>query len=168
MSYDSKIGAAIGLTMAEPTKYQNNYYYDARSTDAGEPMEVVQDAAAAFPVKRASYNRKEKLKAINVGVQGSNVDIQADIYKNVKVDFDNPKDKTNNPIGDAPIATVKGHIEYPGYVTIPLTNPIDLQFGENFSVVVHLSSKTDPKATMYYSADTSTNNATFYKTKTGQ
>ncbi len=66
ISYDSKIGAALGLTFAEPDKYQNNYYYDARSTDSGEPFgyEVIQEAAAVFPVKRASYNRKEKLKAL--------------------------------------------------------------------------------------------------------
>ncbi len=165
MSYDSPFAGLIGYDFdIAHNKYDNNYYYDAKATDAGRPEAADgKDAAAIFPVKKANFDTQEFLTAINVGVESENTTIHAKIYKNPKdVDFSNPTWNHTNPESGQLVATVSKHLDHPGYSTIRLDTPVELFKDETFSIVVETDNPTHDSK-LYYSADKSTNNMTFYK-----
>ncbi len=173
ISYDSPIFDINGVNYTKAnTTYNNNYYYDAHTSEGtgvneGKPnASGKQENAAIFPVKRANFNRKESLKAISVGVTGDNPKVTVTVYTNVQADLADAKNPSNDPTRGTPVTTKTVQYEYPGYKLIELPTPIDLEFGTNFSVVVKVENKTGD-AEILYGNDFSTNNMTFYKDTSG-
>ncbi len=166
ISYDSELSDLTSLDFALPNKdYKNNYYYDAKTEMGLASINAsTSENAAIFPVKKASYNRKEYLKAVNVGFSGDDVTIEAKVYTNVQADYDNPNNLDNDPTSGNLVATVSTTREDEGFVTIPLEKPIELEYGTNFSIVVNVKNKNGD-AKLLYANDKSIDNMTFYKDK---
>ncbi len=166
MSYDSPIFSICGFDYAAAdTAHLNNYYYDGDTKDGSNNYSHPASRAvhaAIFPAQKANFNINEYLDEVNVGFMGTNVDITADIYTNVSVDYDNPKSSKNNPTSGTKVRTVKGHSKLPGYMTLKLDTPLKLDYHSNFSVVVTLESK-DNNAALMFANDKSTNNMTYSK-----
>lgn len=161
ISYDSSLGALVALDFDKANaKYDNNYYYDAAAKDGIAPDEAYgKPTAVMFKAKKANFDTKETLKAINVGLETPNTDIKVEIYKGSTADFDNPTSDVNNPRSGKLVATQTQHAKYAGYTTIELKTPITLEQDEVFSVIVSLSEN----GKLYYSNDQSTDNMSFYE-----
>lgn len=175
ISYDSDIFDVNALDYVEADSiYQNNYYYDGNTTyGSGVGDESLpsysgkKENGVIFPVRRANFNRQEKLEAVNVGIKGDDVKVTVSIYKNVKADFNNATSLLNDPTNGTFVTSVEQTFEYPGYKTIRLPNPVDLEFGTNFGITVKLQNK-DNTAELLYATDKSDDNMTFYKDDNGQ
>ncbi len=165
ISYDSHIGAMIGLDFDKAHhKYDNNYYYDAKAEDGWAPDKCHgKPNAAIFKAKKANFNTREILNAVNVGVETENTTITAKVYTGVTADFDNPTSDTNNPIGTNLVAEGTKTSQYAGYLTIPLNHEVVLQPNQVFSVVVEATNNKGGLAKLYYSNDISNDNMTFYQ-----
>lgn len=166
ISYDSEIFDITGYDYTKAnTKYQNNYYYDARAAQDASGIDSEQSGkkenAAIFPVKKANFNRKELLKGINVGFQGENATVTAKVYENVDADFLNPLSLSNNPIKGEPVRTVTKQFEHGGYKTLELEQPLELEHGKNFSVVVKVENDAND-AEILYSIEKANDNMTYY------
>ncbi len=167
MSYDSEVFDVIGLDYANKTEYQNNYYYDTSTIDSDLGAGLNETTAAVvFPVNKANFNRVEQLKAVNVGFKGRNVTVKVDVYKDVDVDYTDPKSLNNQPTKGIKVASASGFSEHGGYITLKLDNPVDLEFGTNFSIVATVSN-LDNDATILYSNDRSSDNMTYFKNSDG-
>ncbi len=171
ISYDSEISDMTAFNYDKAhNKYDNNYYYDAKTTNPGMPNNAnLRPAAAIYKTQKANFETEEMLNAINVGFWGEDVTVTAKIYKNVNADFDNPKltsSTVNNPAMGTPIATVKKFFKYGGYKTLDLYDPIPLAQNETFSIVVELSNPRN-NANLFYGADNSEDNMTFYQDRHG-
>ncbi len=165
ISYDSHIGALIGLDFDKAHhKYDNNYYYDAKAEDGLVPDKCHgKPTAAIFKAKKANFNTREILNAVNVGVETENTTVTAKVYTGVSADFDNPTSDTNNPIGTKLVAEGTKTSQYAGYLTIPLNHEVVLEPNQVFSVVVEATNNKGGLAKLYYSNDISTDNMTFYQ-----
>lgn len=170
MSYDSPFSGVIGYDFTKAhTKYDNNYYYDAKAdTDGFYENANNKEVAAIFPVRKAKYNNREFLKAVNVGFQGTNVTVEAKIYKNVPINFDDPYDTKIDPKQGTLVATGQGHAKHSGYLTIPLNQAVELKAGENFAVVLQVTNPTKDAKVMACNDLSVKDNFTYYHTDNGQ
>ncbi len=165
MSYDSEIDdmTAFDYSIAHD-KYDNNYYYDAKTTNPGQPNGAInKQAAAIYQSKKANFETKEVLKAVNVGFLGKDTTVTAKIYKGVNADFDHPLSSANQPTSGQLVATVSKHFKYGGYKTLDLYEPIELEQDETFSIVVELTNGAE----LFYGSDKSNDNMTFFKDDNG-
>ncbi len=168
MSYDSEIDDMTAFDYSKAHElYDNNYYYDAKTTSPGMPDAAThKPAAAIYRAKKAGFDTKEVLKAVNVGIIGENVTATAKIYLNPESDFDKPKSSANKPETGELVATVSETFKHGGYKTLELYDPIELKPGDVFSIVVELKNPTHD-ADLFYGADESIDNMTFYKDDSG-
>lgn len=105
--------------------YQHNYQYDGAGGMEGVQAQKV-SGAAVYTAKG-----REILSAVGVTILSPSTNYEVNIYKNL-TDKNNPKTGTLE-------STVKGKSSYEGYYTIELDEPVCLESGDNFSVVVTLS-----------------------------
>lgn len=97
ISYDSKITLLSAVQMAPKDKYEYNYHYDSYYLEH-ENNNIKDKVASIFPVKKSTINKKELLKAVNVGFIGQNVTVTVEVYTNVDVDRGNIYSPLNNPM----------------------------------------------------------------------
>jgi len=120
----------------EVGKYDHNYQYDG-ATDASTTG-VWNDGAFANRFTVPESSDRELLKAISFGTFQTNVEYRIQVYKNCT-----EEDPTS---GEAQLETPQvGKIDLAGIYTIDLDNPVTLNGGESYSIVVEVTSLSDDK-----------------------
>ncbi len=137
LTYDSKILETTSwvFNYAPKDKYDYNYYYDNNEDNAG--LFRIKGFANIYQAKKGNDEYKEYLKAVNVAFIGNDVDVTIKVYTDV-------------PSMGA-VAVEKGtlketkteHYKYQGYKTIELDNPILLNPGSYFSIVVEVANQSN-------------------------
>lgn len=133
LTYDSKIldTTSWSFSYASKDKYDYNYYYDNNEDDAG--LFRLKGFANIYQAKKGNDEYKEYLKAVNVAFIGNDVDVSIKVYVDVP------------SMGAAAVekgtlaATKTEHYKYQGYKTIELDNPVLLNPGSCFSIVVEVN-----------------------------
>ncbi len=164
LSYDSPLWDAVSFDL-RPLNYldfNNNYYYDANPLSSPiNPTVASNQAAAIFPAQLANYYIREEVSAVSVAVAGDDVTIDVSVFKNVdNVDFANPG-KALDPTQGELLVTAKGYAKYSGDVLVYLPFPVEIERGENFSIVVNVSNPKND-ARIVYGVDRSVDNMTYY------
>lgn len=173
LAYDSFIDDIIAFDYSNKNKFQNIYYYDGLGR-IGESLEIQnKKVAAIFPVKKASYNRIEKLKGITFGLTGENAKVKATIYKNVNA---NPIDRFssfNNPESGEKVLeqesdVFENKVHYGGLYTMTLNKEIELVPGSYFSIVLEPMNDSNSAKILFSSEPNSYNDLTFFKNDNGE
>lgn len=136
LSYETYLTSnlyAVDLAMKED--YQNLYYYDGQLAVSNRNY-LAEAQAAIFEAKLSSASRQEQLKAVTVESGRSDIDANIKVYRHLTVNPGNVNDEGNIPVQGAPVAERNVHLERQGLHTIDLAEPVDLEQGEYFSIVV--------------------------------
>ena len=115
--------------------YQNIYYYDGSISD--NTMQYTADAyGAIYEAKLTSANQQEKLTAVSFGIWNNKATVDIDIYKLKEANFGNVNAEINKPDSGQLIGYKHDvYFEDDGFYTVDI-DPIDLQQGEIFSIVI--------------------------------
>lgn len=137
LTYDSKILDTTSwvFNYAPKDKYDYNYYYDNNEDDAG--LFRIKGFANIYQAKKGNDEYKEYLKAVNVAFIGNDVDVTIKVYTNV------PSMGAAAVEKGALAVTKTEHYKYQGYKTIELDNPILLNPGSYFSIVVEVTNPSN-------------------------
>lgn len=138
LSYDNTSSSVYAFTYADKEKYDYNYYYDGNLDDFSLRNDKV--VANVFKAQKGGTDGKDEyLKAVNVGISGENVTVEAEIYKNLDYPFGG---QSNVPVsGGTSAGKTTAFFEHGGYVTLELDNPVKLEKDEWFSVIVRVSNE---------------------------
>lgn len=136
LSYDNTSSSIYAFSYADKEKYDFNYYYDGSLDDFS--LRNDKTVANVFQAQKGGTNGKaEFVKAINVGVQGENITVETEIIRNVDCPFNG---QSNVPVsGGYSAGKTTKTIEHGGYITVELDNPVKIEPGEWFSVIVRVS-----------------------------
>lgn len=136
LSYDNTSSSAYAFTYAPKDKYDFNYCYDGNLEDFS--LRKDKCIANVYQAKKGGTNGKsEFLKAVNVAVQGENITVETEIIKNLDAPYNG---QSNVPVsGGASAGKTTRFFEHGGYVTVELNEPVRLENGEWFSVIVRVS-----------------------------
>lgn len=107
--------------------YDNNYQYDGSS---GVRYMSTNGAAAVYTADMGSSNY-QTLDAVGVGFASTSNSYTVKIYKDLK--------DVTKPTSGTLITTQKGKSSFEGYYTIELDEPVALEKGETFAVVIELA-----------------------------
>lgn len=133
LSYeDASLSGDMCVFVGEPAdNYDNNYQYDGTYMDR-----FVSVAGAANVFWAQDGDCKENLQAVSFQTGNTNNRYSIQIY----TDLTNTADPTSGTARfDSPIT---GDAEYTGYYTVKLPEPVALNPGQSFSVVVRLESSS--------------------------
>lgn len=111
--------------------YDNNYQYDGSIYDSGVGFSGVSSFTAANVFTAGSGADNEILKAVSFATTSANQKYTINVYRSVE--------SSANPESGILVATLEGDCDYSGIYTIELDNPVSLDSGESFSVVVTLT-----------------------------
>ncbi len=116
--------------------YQNIYYYDGSISD--NTMQYTADAyGAIYEAKLAASNQKEELAAVSFGIWNNNATVNIDVYKLEEANFANVNSGINKPDSGQLIGYKHDvYFEDDGFYTVDFDDPIGLQSGEIFSIVI--------------------------------
>ncbi len=130
MSYKDKglSSEAIVFDFESAEDYANNYQYDG--SVQSNPASTVTKGANIFTVSSPTGGTEE-LGAVAVSSFGTNVDYAVDIYKDLK--------DLNDPESGTKVSSESGAFVYEGYHRVELSNPVELEKDDVFSVVVRLN-----------------------------
>lgn len=170
LSYDSIIETVLAYDYVKKDTYENSYYYDGQ-VDVTKSQyynnNETKETSVIFPVKRASYNRQEFVKGINVGIYGKDVTVEASVYTDVKDVYPGNRLSTKNNPTSGTLATTKTvKFDNPGFwgiYTIDFGKEIEIKSGEYFSIVVKTTNSTKDSSVMFSYEPNSNNDLTFYK-----
>lgn len=125
--YDQSLGEeAVVFVFDNADVYDNNYQYDGGMYSSPA---FVSNGASVFETGSASLGAEE-LRAVAFSTDCPGASYRIDIYKDLP--------DRSSPVGGTLVSTEEGSLTYQGYHTIELTNPVELQKGDLFSVVVSL------------------------------
>ncbi|RIV16888.1 C1 family peptidase [Mycoplasmopsis gallopavonis] len=162
LSYDSPLLDAVTFEIEQSKEPQNAYYYDGRRNYTGFETDQ-REYAAVFPVRKTNDETVEKLKSINLIIDGSNIQVKTKIFigDNENIDFNNATPKYQ---WDAIIENKNGR---PGGYTLELPDYVELPKDKYFAIVVKFANSNSP-ISMYYSFEpNSQGDLTFYKNNDG-
>lgn len=168
LSYESHIEDIIALDYVNKDKYENLYYYDGMGK-MGPSLEIQnKKTAVIFPVKKASYNKIEKLKGISFGITGKNAQVKATIYTNVNSNPSNRYSSYNNPESGTKVLEQISEVfpnkeHFGGLYTMTLDKEIELEPGTNFSIVLEPINNDGTAQILFSSEPNSYNDLTYYK-----
>ncbi len=148
LSYDNTSSSVYAFSYSTKEKYDFNYYYDGGLDDF--VLRNDKTVANVYKAQNGGTNgRAEYVKAVNVGVQGEKITVEAEIYKGVDYPFGG---QSNVPVsGGYSAAKAAAFFEHGGYVTVELDNSVKVEKGEWFSVIVRVSNeKGDAKIITAY------------------
>lgn len=130
LSYDNKNSAKYGFEFVTKDTYDNNYFYDGRLGTALSSSISSRHTKFAniFEAKKGESGTAEYLKSVNIGIASKKAKIRVEIYTNLTNDTE-PESGTLSGVG-------RGYFDYGGNRTIKLDNPVRLDKGSKFSVVV--------------------------------
>lgn len=138
LSYDNTSTNTYAFTFAPADKYDFNYYYDGNMDDFALRSDKV--CANVYEAAGATAGKFEYLRAVNVAVSGENVRVEAEIYKNLDYPFGGQSDVPVS--GGVSAAKIVKEFDHGGYVTLETEEPVRLDPGEWFSVIVRVSNPT--------------------------
>lgn len=168
LSYDSVIGLLHTADFALTSDHENYYYYDGLIGDGTSfPGNLQGDFAAIYQAKKSSATEKEILDAVYVGISGKNVTCTVEVYTGLTVQAGDVNSSVNIPTQGAPKSTQTAFFANPiatGHYTVKLDNPVELNVGEWFSIVVHLTNEAGD-ARIMLGTDSSMNDMTYYRQK---
>ena len=129
MSYEdtSLKDAAYVFEATSGDEYDNNYYYTNQMYKAGKI--TMSKGANVFTVNGSAAAAQERLDAVILQTPSANVNYTISVYS---VDEDG---KPLAPITDGYVET-EGTIVFPGIYTIPLNQPVVLDRGTKYAIVV--------------------------------
>lgn len=148
LSYDNTSSSVYAFSYSPKEKYDFNYYYDGGLDDFALRNDKI--IANVYEAQNGGTNGcSEYVKAVNVGVQGEKITVEAEIYKGVDYPFGG---QSNVPVsGGYSAAKASSFFEHGGYVTVELESPVKVEKGEWFSVIVRVSNeKGDAKIITTY------------------
>lgn len=124
--YDTSLDSAYAFDVESADNYDNNYQYDGTMCTSTLAISSTMQAANVFTAHASE--KGEILRAVGVNFQSANVNYIIKIYKN-------PTDAAKPTTGTL-LETVTGQTECQGFYTIPLDEPLELAYGDQFAVVV--------------------------------
>ncbi len=136
LSYDNKSTAKYAFEFSLKEENENNYFYDSSLTSALSST-INKDCsmfANVFEAKCGTNNLLEYVQAVNVGITNKNVSLKVKIYTNLK-DLDNPQSGTLSGEGSS-------YFDFGGYRTVKLNEPVKVEKGSKFAVVVDVGANT--------------------------
>lgn len=163
ISYEQPIGGLYSVDIAMRKDYQNIYYYDGNITmDMNKFGGEAQ--GAIYEAKRSSPTKQEQLKAVMIYTPENNLDVNVKIYKNLNANPCNIYDAMNIPEQNTPAYDSNTHVDEMGMHTIDLNQPLNLEQGEYFSVVIRCKTKSNTPISVRCAQDNyaSTNDMTYY------
>lgn len=134
LSYDVTSSNACTFAFEKKSKYDGNYFYDSDVYNFGlGAILMPKTAANIFEAKMGSESQTECVSAVNVGISGKNEDatITVKIYKDIKDNLD--------PTSGALASAESFEVKYPGYHTLELATPVEIEKGSFFSVVAEIT-----------------------------
>lgn len=145
--------------------YRNIYYYDGSISD--DTMQYYADAyGAIYEAKLSTANEKEQLVAVSFGLRNSQSTVDIEIYKLNEANFANVNDEINKPDNGTLIGKKEQvYFEDDGFYTVDLDEPIDLEQGEIFSIVLKGEDSKGGHLNPYFAQDytESVNDMTYRK-----
>ncbi len=134
ISYDSVINDLTVFDFAPKDGYDNNYFYDANCNQRFTSFNQSEYTKMAniFEVKKNTTNTEESLKAVNIGVNGENIDAEIQIYTGLSSLYAVPDSGTL-------CTTIHTNFTNSGMYTVNLDSPLSLEDTQYFSVVVKIS-----------------------------
>ncbi|WP_162013078.1 lectin like domain-containing protein [Methanosarcina acetivorans] len=130
--YDANLGMEDGFkdlffyTAESPNNYEKVYQYDP----LGWTHDYRYDINSIWAANVFTAESNEELQAIGLYTPQPDVNYEVYVYIN----------PANIPNGGTLVCNSSGSFELPGYHTIPLEQSVSLSTGDNFSIVVKLSS----------------------------
>lgn len=162
LSYEAHIGYRFAVDMGLKSDYPNIYQYDGSSVDSHASVSDIEANAAIFEAKLSDSTKQEYLKAIQVGFNAQDVDLQIEIYKLDSVNPGNVNDEINDPTKGKLLHKQSVRFAKDGFYIIPLQKEILLEQGEYFSIVLYDINGKNLKVICAVDA-TSTNDMTYYR-----
>lgn len=142
---DTGLTQLVSYDMEKPSEsYDNNYQYDGTGNYA-VPFALANNISVAnvFQAKGAGGNN-ETLKAVSIAAMQYGIKYSLQVYTGVT-------SNTNPTKGTKMLAEEQtGTLMYPGYQQIILQQPVTLQAGEKYSVVLKLSTGKDKEIVIDY------------------
>jgi C1A family cysteine protease len=127
---DSKFPTLAVYTAKSPNNYENSYQYDPLgwTSSVGYKDLTYSWAANVFTAKS-----NEELKAIGFYTPMPDINYKVYVYS----------DPSLPSVKGTPIFNTSGSFELPGYHTIELEQKVPLKAGQNFSIVMNISSSSE-------------------------
>ncbi len=145
--------------------YQNLYYYDGNIGE--DTSQYYADAyGAIFEAKLSTANENEQLAAVSFGIRNTKATVDIKVYKLSEANFGNVNDEINRPDSGILIGSKDGvYFEDDGFYTVDFDEPIDLEQGEIFSIVISGSDSKGGYLNPYFALDNidSVNDMTYRK-----
>ncbi len=142
--------------------YPNLYYYDGQVVN--NDTRFVTDAhGAIFEAKLTNAAEQEQLKAVVFGFKNKKLTANVKIYRHLTVNPGNVNDTFNNPTNGKLVAEKKNlYFENEGFYTVDLDEPIPLEQGEYFSIVISgVDTNNNPLYAVYGADSKSVNDMTY-------
>ncbi len=164
LSYDSYFAGNFSVVETALKKdYPNLYYYDGQIAE--HTNRYVTDAhGVIYEAKLSSKTKQEQLKAVTFGIRNQDLIADIKIYRHLNANPCNINDKNNIPNQGELVAHKENlYFKYDGTYTIDLDEPINLDQGEYFSIVISGVDKNNNCLYLTYGSDTSqsTNDMTY-------
>ncbi len=161
MSYEQYITAPYVVDVAMRENYQNIYHYDGQISSSRSSADA-EKQAAIYEAKLSSPTQQEQLTAVTIYTDLSNINVKAEIRKNLSVNPGDVNDEANNPEQGPVVESKTAHIDISGFHTIDFDKPINLEQGEYFSIVISSSEANNKPVAVCTPDKTSVNDMTYY------
>ncbi len=144
ISYEDK--TLTGFVSAEfdyASAYNHNYHYDGGLGLGCISISSGDKVANVYQVNGNKNGNDELLKSISFGLDSTDINYSVQIYKDIT--------DTTDPQSGTPALTnpVKGKTTYSGIYTVDLNENVYLKHGENYSIVVTLTSSDGSEVDVY-------------------
>ncbi len=137
LSYESYLSRNFYVVeMGLREDYQNIYYYDGQiSSDVNQYYSEAH--GAIYEAKLSSTTEQEQLTAVSFGVRNENVTANIKVFELDNINQGNVNDPVNIPDSGKLLAEKSNvYLKDDGFYTIDLDQPINLEQGEYFSIVI--------------------------------
>ena len=130
----------------------NVYQATASEQESQESGNAQKDSKSGNGQKKQTAGKTQKVQAAGFYAVGQNTEYEISILKNVP---EHPSDADWRALKRQKLGTTNGSVSYAGYYTIPLAEPVELEPGERFAVLVELKTPgaVHPMAIEYDSQD---------------
>ncbi len=161
MSYEQPIAAIYVVDVAMREDYQNIYHYDGQISYTRAGAEV-EKQAAIYEAKLSTSTEQEQLTAVTMFTDLSGIDVTVEVHKGLNANPGDVNDEVNNPEQGPAVESKTAHIDVAGYHTIDLDNPVKLEQGEFFSIVISSEQANKRPVATCTSDRSSVNDMTYY------